>query len=96
MRRDLERRLKAVEARRFVSARVAATLRAFHGGFDVEARAQTPAEFTGIFDPRTLTDPSSRWLGRFWPIDVRQVSDLTGNRFVAELGAVGFPRHTTS
>jgi hypothetical protein len=95
MRRDLERRLKAVEARRFVSARVAAILRAFHGGFDVEARAQTPAEFTGIFDPRTLTDPSSRWLGRFWPIAGRQAVDLMRYRGVDGPEAVLTPRHTT-
>jgi hypothetical protein len=62
LRRDLERRLRAVEARWFVSARAAAILRAFDGGFEVEPRAQTPAEFTGIFDPRTLTDAELDYL----------------------------------
>jgi hypothetical protein len=62
MRRDLERRLRAVEARRFVSARVAAILRSFDGGFDVEPRAQTPVEFTGIFDPRTLSEAELDYL----------------------------------
>jgi hypothetical protein len=55
MMRGLERRLKAAEARRFGSARVAEVLRALDSMSDLELAEQL-AEPSGVLDPRTMTD----------------------------------------
>ena len=55
MRRDLERRLKAAEVRRFGSGRVAAILRRIDALSDRELREEILAESSSIFDPETLT-----------------------------------------
>jgi hypothetical protein len=62
MRRDLERRLKAAEARCFGSVRVAAVLRALDLMSDLELAEHLSPEASGVFDPRTMTD---RELDRF-------------------------------
>ena len=62
MRRDLERRLKAAETRRFVSERVATVLRTIDAMSDRELAEQILSEPSGIFDPRTMTDAELEWL----------------------------------
>jgi hypothetical protein len=56
MRRDLERRLKAAETRRFGSARVAEVLRALDSMSDLELAEHLSRAPTGVLDPRTMTD----------------------------------------